>query len=116
MLSHVYFLTVTLPDGQGCMSASPWVLVPVRGAHAGTIPCNGDPQESERTGTHRMEARRQLSGESVVVVVGNYVVCSWIYEVFCPSACTSGFITRVKARSPPKSNLSLTRAETARYR
>ena len=50
-----------------------------------------------------MEARCQLSSESVVVVVGNYVGCSWIYEVFCPSACTSGFTTRVKARSPPKS-------------
>ncbi len=29
-------------------------------------------------------------------------VCRWIYEVFCTSACTSGFATHVEARSPPK--------------
>ena len=103
MLSHVFVLTVTLPDGQGRVSASPWVLTMPRGASVIAIPCKGDPQLTGRTGTNRMEARCQLSSESVVVVVGNYVGCSWIYEVFCPSACTSGFTTRVKARSPPKS-------------
>ena len=52
----------------------------------------------ERGSGQRLAA---LSGQGVVVVVGNYVVCSWIYEVFCASACTSGFATHVEAMSPP---------------
>jgi len=44
MLSRVYSLTVTLPDGQGHVSASPWVLTPARGASDGAIPCLGDPR------------------------------------------------------------------------
>ena len=59
------------------------------------------PLESERTSTTRSEAGCYLSGQGVVVVVGNYVDCSWIYEVCCASACTSGFITHVEAMSPP---------------
>ena len=42
-----------------------------------------------------------LGGQSVVVVVGNYIVCSWIYEVCCASTCTLGFVTRVETKSPP---------------
>ena len=37
-----------------------------------------------------------LSSESVVVVVGNYRFCRWIYEVACSSACTKGFVTHVE--------------------
>jgi len=44
---------------------------------------------------------RLLSGESVVVVVGNYKCYSWIYEVRCSSACTSGFDTHVECRVAP---------------
>jgi hypothetical protein len=44
-------------------------------------------------GLRRAQARygqrlADLSSQCVVVVVGNYVDCSWIYEVICPSACT----------------------------
>src|SRR5690554_2658613 len=42
-----------------------------------------------------------LGSECVVVVVGNYSFCSWIYEVTCPSACTRSFATSVEAVSPP---------------
>lgn len=45
---------------------------------------------------------RVLSGECVVVVVGNYFGCSWIYEEICTSACTSGFVTRVESRNAPE--------------
>ena len=44
MLSHVYALTVTLPDGQGHVSASPWVLATTHGANGGAILCKGDPR------------------------------------------------------------------------
>ena len=46
---------------------------------------------------------RVLSGECVVVVVGNYKCYSWIYEVICSSACTQSFATHVEAMSPPVS-------------
>lgn len=42
-----------------------------------------------------------LSGQCVNVVVGVYLVCRWIYEVICTSACTSGFAIHVEAMSPP---------------
>ena len=45
---------------------------------------------------------RLLSGESVVVVVGNYKCYRWIYEVLCSSACTSGFVTHVECRVVPR--------------
>jgi hypothetical protein len=48
-----------------------------------------------------MAQSRFLGGESVVVVVGNYKVCKWFYEVTCTSACTKGFATHVETRSPP---------------
>src|SRR5690606_18581240 len=59
--------------------------------------------ESRRTSTApaRTAPYRVLSGECVVVVVGNYLVCRWFNEVICTSACTSGFATHVETRSPP---------------
>jgi len=44
---------------------------------------------------------RLLSGESVVVVVGNYSVTDLFTRLSVSSACTSGFITHVEAMSPP---------------
>ena len=29
------------------------------------------------------------------------IVCSWIYEEICTSACSDGFATHVETRSPP---------------
>ncbi len=54
-----------------------------------------------RHGPGPMAQSRFLGGESVVVVVGNYKVCKWFYEVTCTSACTKGFATHVETRSPP---------------
>ena len=46
---------------------------------------------------------RFLSGERVVVVVGNYRGTDGLTRESVSSACTSGFATRVEAKSPPKS-------------
>ena len=54
-----------------------------------------------------MAPYRFLGGECVVVVVGNYKVCSCINEVCCPSACPFGFATRVEAVTPPKGSYSI---------
>jgi len=57
MLSHVYVLTDTLPDGQGHVSASPWGLTRARGASAVAIPYLGDPlNPSVRARTGRRPA------------------------------------------------------------
>ena len=55
-----------------------------------------------RSHKHKVGQRLgRLSRQSVVVVVGNYWFCSWIYEETASSACTSGFTVRVEAKSPP---------------
>jgi hypothetical protein len=56
---------------------------------------------THKHGSSQTAFYRVLSGESVVVVVGNYKVCRWFSEVICTSACTSGFATDVEAMSPP---------------
>lgn len=57
--------------------------------------------QTHKHGSGRTAPYWVLSSECVVVVVGNYIGCSWIYEVDCPSACPFGFATRVEAMSPP---------------
>ena len=65
---------------------------------------------THKHGSSQTAPYRVLSGECVVVVVGNYLVCRLFYEVICTSACTSGFATHVESRSPP-STLAQCKAE-----
>ncbi len=57
---------------------------------------------THKHGSSQMAIYRLLSGECVVVVVGNYKCYSWIYEVVCSSACTLGFVIHVECRVAPR--------------
>ena len=53
-------------------------------------------------GSSRTAPYRVLSGECVVVVVGNYKFADSLTSCTTCSACTSGFATHVEAKSSPR--------------
>ena len=97
-LGRVQSSSQVSPPTRQPSTSSPVFLAPFA---ASAVRCQPDEVTSHRSIRREPVRRgRQLSSQSVVVIVGNYF-CAAFYEASGASACNSGFYVPVETSAPP---------------